>query len=108
MFFTVYTNIFFSLVFIGGMIGWLKKGSIASLVASSISAALLAMGIYGLDTQPEWHTQSAWLLAITAAFLLVFSVIRLSKNEGKFMPAGFILLLSAGELCLLWLRLAAE
>jgi len=104
---TVFTNIFFSLVFTGGMIGFLKKGSRASLIASTISALLLALGIYGLDTQPEWFQASAGLLALTSLFLMVFSILKLSKKEGKFMPAGLILLLSAAELCFLWTRLYA-
>ena len=107
MFLTVFTNIFFSLVFTGGMIGWLKKGSLASLIASTISAGLLALGIYGLDVHPEYANASAGLLTFTSVFLLVFSILRLSKKEGKFMPAGLILLLATAELCLLWLRLYA-
>lgn len=105
MFFTVFTNIFFSLVFIGGMIAWLKKGSLISLIASGISALLLALGIYWFDTQPQYYAVSVWILGLTSGMLVVFALSRLIRT-GKLMPAGLILLLSTAELGLLWIRIS--
>lgn len=99
---TGFTWFFCVLILTGGLIGWLRQGSKASLIASTISGALLALGIHGINDHPGQEPYFAGLLGITALFLLVFSVVRLSKAEGKFMPAGLILLLSAAELCLLW------
>jgi len=102
MFLTVYTNIFFSLVFTGGLIGFFKRGSKASLIAGTISALLLALGIYWFDTSETRHTTGLYLLVGVSAFLAVFAIIRLIRT-GKLMPAGIILLLSMAELNLLWL-----
>lgn len=101
---TGFTWFFCILILTGGLIGWLRQGSKASLIASSISAALLALGIHGINDHQGQAPYFAGLLGITAVFLLVFSVVRLAKPEGKIMPAGLILLLSVAELCLLWMH----
>lgn|GEM_PF-2563227 len=102
MFLTVYTNIFFSLVFIGGLIGFLKRGSKASVIAGTISALLIALGIYWFDTSMERQITGLYLLVGVSAFLAIFAIVRLIRT-GKLMPAGLILLLSIAELNLLWL-----
>jgi uncharacterized membrane protein (UPF0136 family) len=103
MFLTVYTNIFFSLVFIGGLIGFLKRGSKASVIAGTLSALLLALGIYWFDTDANRQSAGLYILLGVSAFLTLFAIVRLVRT-GKLMPAGMILLLSMGELNLLWLR----
>jgi len=101
---TVFTNIYFSFLFTGGMIGFLKRGSIISIVMSTVFALLLAGGIYVFDTQPEWAQVGWWVLMGTSSFLSLFGGIRWFKT-GKFMPSGIIFLLSMAEVDLLWLNL---
>jgi uncharacterized membrane protein (UPF0136 family) len=85
------------LVFVGGMIGFLKAKSKASVIAGSISAVLLCGCFYVTTTN-----QFAGIIgaAVVAAILEVVFVIRLVKTQ-KFMPAGMILILCIIEQLLL-------
>jgi uncharacterized membrane protein (UPF0136 family) len=85
------------LVFVGGMIGFLKAKSKASAIAGSISALLLCGG-YFVTTSNQFNG----IIAVSAvvAILEVVFVIRLVKTQ-KFMPAGMILILCIIEQLLL-------
>lgn len=80
------------LLLVGGLIGFFKAGSRASLIASSIFAAALSLCALNLIFQ----RYVADLLLI--ALLLVFTR-RLLKTQ-KFMPSGLMLVLTLVTLAL--------
>lgn len=75
----------------GGLVGYLKAGSKASLIASSVFALPLILAALGI------------LPAVAAdgviAFLLVFMGVKFAKSK-KFMPSGLMAVLSAVALLL--------
>ena len=75
----------------GGVVGFVKAGSKASLIASSIFALPLILAALGI------------LPAVAAdgviAFLLVFMGVKFAKSK-KFMPSGLMVILSAAALAL--------
>ena len=73
---------------IGGIIGFTKSQSKASLISGSISGiGLLGSGIAAAQNQ-EWGKILG--MAITSLLVIVF-VVRLIKTQ-KFMPAGLMIL----------------
>ncbi|GAA5831521.1 hypothetical protein JCM3766R1_001784 [Sporobolomyces carnicolor] len=78
-----------ALISIGGLMGFLKRGSVASLVAGTGSGLLLAYGVNSRNDR----------LVAGVAGLLFFVMGSRFVNSKKFMPAGLVTLLSAG---LLW------
>lgn len=81
----------------GGIMGYLKAQSKASLISGVVSAALLAVAYY--VSGRNWE-QGLIFGAVICALLCVVFAIRLKKT-GKVMPAGALLGLSAAELALL-------
>lgn len=77
------------IVMIGGIIGYLKAGSVASLVSGSFSGLLL---VFAGVIQLHGKTWGSILAAIVTAILLVFFAFRLAKSR-KFMPAGLMTIL---------------
>lgn len=77
----------------GGLMGFLKAGSKASLIASSIFAAILLLFIFVFPIGYAW---------IVLAFLLVFFGMRLAKSK-KMMPNGMMVILSLIALILMQL-----
>ncbi len=75
----------------GGLVGFLKAGSKASLIASSVFALPLILAALGI------------LPAVVAdgviAFLLVFMGVKFAKSK-KFMPSGLMVVLSVLALAL--------
>lgn len=73
----------------GGLVGFLKAGSKASLIASSVFALPLILAALGI------------LPAVAAdgviAFLLVFMGVKFAKSK-KFMPSGLMVVLSVAAL----------
>jgi uncharacterized membrane protein (UPF0136 family) len=92
--------IYIVLLLIGGLIGFYKGKSKASLITSAVFAAVLA-----LTTVPGvFQTGFALGLANTAmAVLLVVFAIRLAQTK-KFMPSGLMLVVTALALALQNLR----
>jgi uncharacterized membrane protein (UPF0136 family) len=88
--------IYIVLLVAGGLVGYLKAGSKASILTSVIFAALLILcSIHGiLDAK-----FASALADIILAVLLVFFGWRLSKSK-KFMPNGLMLVLSLATLVL--------
>ncbi|GAA5869445.1 hypothetical protein JCM16303_000472 [Sporobolomyces ruberrimus] len=78
-----------ALISVGGFMGYLKRGSVASLVAGGGSGALLAYGVNARD--PRIVTGVAGVLFAAMGSRVV--------KGGRFMPAGLVTLLSSG---LLW------
>jgi uncharacterized membrane protein (UPF0136 family) len=92
--------IYILLLLIGGLIGFYRGKSKASLITSAVFAALLALTTLPGVFQPGF----ALGLANTAmAVLLVVFAIRLAQNK-KFMPSGLMLVVTALALALQNLR----
>ncbi|KAK9900632.1 transmembrane protein 14C-like protein [Cystobasidium minutum MCA 4210] len=72
------------LVAVGGVIGWIKAGSAASLVAGLGSGAAMAYGVQN-DKRVALGTSAVLLVVMTRRFF----------RTGKFMPAGLVSLFSA-------------
>ncbi|GAA6017948.1 hypothetical protein JCM11491_001230 [Sporobolomyces phaffii] len=77
-----------ALISLGGTIGFLKRSSVASLVAGGGSGALLAYGV---------GTKNDRLVTGIAAVLFLGMGSRFLKS-GRFMPAGLVVLLASGVL----------
>ena len=88
--------IYIVLLVVGGMVGYLKAGSKASIIASVSFAAALTLCAIGVIFQPH-------VADIILAVLLVFFGFRLSKSK-KFMPNGMMLILTLATLVLRHLR----
>eukprot|EP00007_Cunea_sp_BSH-02190019_P006766 CAMPEP_0174230528 /NCGR_PEP_ID=MMETSP0417-20130205/1265_1 /TAXON_ID=242541 /ORGANISM="Mayorella sp, Strain BSH-02190019" /LENGTH=93 /DNA_ID=CAMNT_0015308229 /DNA_START=85 /DNA_END=363 /DNA_ORIENTATION=- len=81
------------LILIGGLMGYLKKGSVVSLAAGTLFAVLLGMAAYKVgerDSTIAGH-QFSCLINFVLAALMGYRF----ASSGKFMPAGLVALLSA-------------
>ena len=88
--------IYILLLLIGGLIGFYKGKSNASLITSAIFAAVLALTTLPGVFQPTF----ALILAnTTMAILLIVFAIRLAQTK-KFMPSGLMLVVTALTLAL--------
>jgi uncharacterized membrane protein (UPF0136 family) len=82
--------VYIVLLVVGGLIGFFKAKSKASLISSSIFAALLVLtAVRGLF-EPR---VALGLSNIIMAVVLVVFAIRLAKTK-KFMPAGMLLIVT--------------
>jgi uncharacterized membrane protein (UPF0136 family) len=77
--------VYIALLMAGGLMGFLKAGSKASLIASSAFSVVLVL--FALNFVPFQH--HVWVLA----FLLVFFGMRFAKSK-KFMPNGMMTILT--------------
>ncbi|MCI0748501.1 MAG: TMEM14 family protein [Verrucomicrobia subdivision 3 bacterium] len=84
--------IYIVLLMTGGLVGYFKAGSKASLVASSAFAAVLILCAIRVIFQP-------YVADIVLAVLLVFFAHRLTKSK-KFMPNGLMVVLTLATLAL--------
>ena len=84
--------VYIVLLVAGGLVGFLKAGSKASLIASAGFAAALILCAIGVIFQPH-------VADIILAVLLVFFAMRLAKTK-KFMPNGVMVVLTIGTLAL--------
>ena len=89
--------IYIVLLVVGGLIGFLKAGSKASLIVSSVSAAILILCQIGVIFERR-------MIDIVLAVLLVLFAWRLSESK-KFMPAGLMLVLTVVTLVLRHVRI---
>lgn len=78
------------LMILGGIFGFVKAGSKASLIMGIISGILIFAGVALLE--PAYATGRA-VIAFTSFVLSGVFAIRLLKTR-KFMPAGMLLILS--------------
>jgi uncharacterized membrane protein (UPF0136 family) len=88
--------IYIVLMLVGGLIGFLKAGSKASLISSAAAAAVLIVatipGLFG----PKFA--NGLIYFILAALLVVFAI-RLTKTK-KFMPSGMMMVVTLAVLVL--------
>jgi uncharacterized membrane protein (UPF0136 family) len=89
--------IYGSFVLAGGIVGYRKAGSRASLLAGLVSEALLLLAAMLIFSGNPLGLKLAMSVA---AMLLVFFAMRWLKGR-KFMPAGLMVLSSAVTLALL-------
>jgi uncharacterized membrane protein (UPF0136 family) len=89
--------IYIVLLFVGGLIGFLKAGSKISLITSACFAAILILCNVGLVFQ---RNVADMLSTGVLVFLLVFFALRLTKTK-KFMPSGLMAILTLATLVLL-------
>lgn len=86
----IYFIVFGVLTIAGGIVGYVKAGSVASIVAGSISGVLLLIGAFAL---PE-HRMPGLLIGLIVSLLLAAQFIPKFFRTGKVMPAGLMALLS--------------
>ena len=89
--------IYGSFVLAGGIVGYRKAGSRASLLAGLVSEALLLLAAMLIFSG---NPLGGKLAMAVAALLLIFFAMRWLKGR-KFMPAGLMVLSSAIALALL-------
>ncbi|KAJ3182487.1 hypothetical protein HDU85_002584 [Gaertneriomyces sp. JEL0708] len=77
-----------SLVLAGGIIGFIKAGSITSLIAGTVTGTLLGIGAKQVSGNPK---QVLLLLAVSLLLMLVMG--KRWNGSGKFMPAGMVTLM---------------
>jgi len=87
----VYFLVFGALTIIGGVIGYVKAGSLASIIAGSITGVLLLVAGALL---PE-HRAAGLATALVVSLLLAGQFIPKFIRTGKMMPAGMMSILSA-------------
>ncbi len=87
----IYFIIFGILTIVGGVIGYASKGSMASIVAGSISGILLLVGAYLLPNNATAGLAIAGIVSI----LLAGRFIPAFMKTGDFMPSGMMAILSA-------------
>ncbi|MBI5149169.1 MAG: TMEM14 family protein [Candidatus Omnitrophica bacterium] len=80
------------LMLAGGIFGFVKAGSKASLVVGIVSAILIFAGV-GLLLLGQDHAAGRAVLAFTSFGLTAVFALRLFKTR-KFMPSGMLLALS--------------
>lgn len=86
--------IYIVLMVLGGVMGFVKAGSKASLIASVTFGAILSL--FALNLLPFRH--HVWVLL----FLLIFFGMRLAKSK-KMMPNGMMVILTVLALALPYL-----
>lgn len=84
--------IYIAFLVLGGLVGFFKAGSKASLIASVSFAAVLSLSATGVIFQ-------SYVADIVLAFLLVFFGMKLAKSK-KFMPSGLMVILTVLALVL--------
>ncbi|CAO3663575.1 unnamed protein product [Umbelopsis ramanniana] len=78
-----------AVVFVGGLIGYIKAGSLASFISGTVFGSLITLGAYQASQSPS----RVGLAFVVALALMIAMGIRFSKGR-KFMPAGLITILS--------------
>jgi uncharacterized membrane protein (UPF0136 family) len=86
----IYFLIFGILTIAGGVMGYVKAGSTASIIAGSISGILLIAAAFLL---PE-HVVAGLAIALIVSLLLAAQFLPKFIRTGKFMPPGLMAILS--------------
>ena len=86
----VYFIIFGALTIIGGIIGYVKAGSLPSIIAGSITGVLL---LIAGSLLPE-HRAASLATAFIVSLLLAAQFVPKFIRTGKAMPAGMMSILS--------------
>lgn len=87
----IYFIIFGLLTIVGGVIGFVKAGSTASIIAGSISGILLLVAAFLLPG----NVIAGLAIAAIVSLLLAGRFIPIFIKTGHFMPAGMMSILSA-------------
>jgi uncharacterized membrane protein (UPF0136 family) len=87
----IYFFIFGALTIVGGVIGYVKAGSVPSIIAGTITGVLLLVAGFIL---PE-HRAAGLAIALITSLLLAGQFIPKFIRTGKAMPAGMMSILSA-------------
>jgi uncharacterized membrane protein (UPF0136 family) len=87
--------VYIVLLMAGGLMGFIKAGSKISLITSSFFAALLALCALAI-------LKPFYIADILVGLLVIVFGMRYAKGK-KFMPSGFMLILSAATLAVLLL-----
>lgn len=98
-FISIYFLVFGALTIAGGVMGYVKAGSVASLVAGSISGILLLGGGFLVSSQPPSQGVLAGLGLVCLA--LGYRFVTAFLKGGGFMPAGLMASLSVVGLVLI-------
>ncbi|HEY4282269.1 MAG TPA: TMEM14 family protein [Chthoniobacterales bacterium] len=86
----IYFIIFGVLTVVGGVIGYVKAGSVASIIAGSITGVLLLVAAFLLPDHRAAGLATAFIISLLLAAQFVPKFIR----TGKVMPAGMMSILS--------------
>jgi uncharacterized membrane protein (UPF0136 family) len=86
----IYFIIFGLLTIVGGVIGYASKGSMASIIAGSVSGILLLVAAFLLNN----NAMAGLVLAGIVSLLLAGRFIPAFMKGGGFMPAGMMSILS--------------
>jgi uncharacterized membrane protein (UPF0136 family) len=86
----IYFIVFGALTIVGGIVGYAKAGSVASIIAGSITGVLLLVAAFLL---PE-HRTVALATALIISLLLAAQFLPKLLRTGRVMPAGIMSLLS--------------
>ena len=87
----IYFVIFGLLTIAGGIIGYVKAGSVASIIAGTIAGVLLLVAAFLL---PE-HRVAGLATGLIISVLLAAQFVPKFLRTGKIMPAGMMSVLSA-------------
>src|SRR5438477_9887597 len=87
----IYFVIFGILTVVGGVVGYIKAGSVASIIAGSITGVLLLVAAFLL---PE-HRAIGLATALIVSLLLAAQFVPKFLKTGRVMPAGMMSILSA-------------
>ena len=87
----IYFIVFGLLTIVGGIIGYVKAGSVASIIAGSITGVLLLVAAFLL---PE-HRTVGLATALIVSLLLAAQFFPKFLQTGRVMPAGKMSVLSA-------------
>ncbi len=94
------TAVYGVLVGVGGVIGFMKAGSIASLMMGSISALLILVSAFAMYKHSVLAHFSAGILA---ALLMCFFAYRFFVTSA-FMPSGLMVIFSIALLAILCIK----
>ena len=86
----IYFIIFGLLTIIGGIIGYASKGSMASIIAGSVSGLLILAAAFLLPN----NATAGLILAAVDSLLLAGRFLPAFMKTGDFMPAGMMSILS--------------
>jgi uncharacterized membrane protein (UPF0136 family) len=88
------------MLLVGGVVGYFRAGSRASLIAGSISAAAAFAALALSIGNTRWGVPLGMLLAI--ALFILFGY-RYAAKTRKFMPSGLLAVLSLAVLAVMFL-----
>jgi uncharacterized membrane protein (UPF0136 family) len=86
----IYFIIFGLLTIIGGVMGYVRAGSMASIIAGSVSGILLLVAAYLMGN----NAVAGLALAAVVSILLAGRFVPAFMKNGEFMPAGMMSVLS--------------